>query len=303
MKRLEISRSAGVLMVVLFAYVGCATRDVRAPSAPREWFREGAGRTVVMLGGGVYGAAMFAPHARELSSHFDVIRVQTLNVQTARSGVPMPLEYSVSAEADALARTLSWLGVTQPVHIVGSSFGAVVALHFAVEYPERVSTVTLFEPPAFWILGEEDYERDPILREMRELTSALTPSSVPSDEQFVRFRCLLGACPAAVPGHEDAARAEWDLSRSSMRGLAAIPAHRENRARLARLSSPVLLIGGSETVAFHRRINQLLAREIRQSETAELPGTHSAPRTASVQFTERLRLFLARHDATMNPSP
>ena len=44
------------------------------------------------------------------------------------------------------------------------------------------------------------------------------------------------------------------------------------------------------------RINELLAREIPQSETAELPGTHSAPRTAKTAFVEQLRAFLARHE-------
>ena len=248
-----------------------------------------------MLGGGVYGAAMFATHARELSGDFDVIRVQTLNVQNAVNGAPMPSDYSVTAEAIALLQTLSVIGVTGQIDIVGSSFGAVVALHFAATYPDRVRTVTLFEPPAFWILPESEYERDPALREMRDLTSAMTPSASPSDEQVFRFRCLLGACPPGIPGDADPAHAEWEVSRRAMRGLAAIPAHREDRARLAQLTSPVLLLTGSETVPFHRRINELLARALPRVETAELPGGHSAPRTSSAAFIQRLRAFLARH--------
>lgn len=109
-----------------------------------------------MLGGGVYGPAMFAPHARELSSDFDVIRVQTLNVQAARSGAPMPPDYSVAAEVSALHQTLSVIGEPDRVDHVGSSLGAVVALHIAATYPERVRAVTLFEPPALWILPDEE---------------------------------------------------------------------------------------------------------------------------------------------------
>jgi len=249
-----------------------------------------------MLGGGTFGAAMFAPHAHELSNQFDVIRVQTLNVQTAQSGAPMPPNYTVAVEANALARTLDAIGIVDPVDVVGSSFGAVVVLHFAATYPKRVRTVTLFEPPAFWVLPDEEYERDPVLREMLELTSAMTSSAAPSDEQFFRFRCLLGACPSGIPGLGDAARAEWDVSRSAMRGLAAIPAHSEDLARLARFPHPVLLLTGSDTVAFHRRINVLLARAFPQIETAVLPGGHAAPRTAMTTFVEQLRAFLRRHD-------
>lgn len=284
---------AGILTL---ASAGCISRAPRESSASREWHREGNGKTVVMLGGGIFGAAMFAPHARELSSQFDVIRVETLNVQTARSGEPMPSNYSVATEANALNQTLSVIGITSQVDLVGSSFGAVVALHFAITYPARVRTLTLFEPPAFWILPEEEYERDPVLREMRELTGAMTASVAPSDEQFYRFRCLLGSCPPGIPGHADPARAEWDVGRLAMRGLAALAVHVEERARLAQLRRPVLLLTGSQTVSFHRRINELLAQAIPTVETSELPGGHAAPRTASYAFSARLRGFLLEHE-------
>jgi pimeloyl-ACP methyl ester carboxylesterase len=239
---------------------------------------------------------MFAPHAHKLSDQHDVIRVQTLNVQTALAGEPMPLNYTVAAESDALAHTLHAIGVVGPVDVVGSSFGAVVVLHFAITHPRRVRTLTLFEPPALWVLSDDEYERDPNLREMRELTSAMTPSVTPSDAQFFRFRCLLGACPSGIPDATDAARAEWNVGRSAMRGLAAIPAHREDLARLSRFARPVLLLTGSNTVSFHRRIDEFLARQFPQIETSILPGGHSAPRTAMTAFVERLRTFLALHD-------
>lgn len=292
-KATAVARIVGVL---LLAMAGCVTRSAHDSPSPREWYREGAGRTVVMLGGGIHGAAMFAPHARELSNEFDVVRVQTLNVQAAKTGDPMPPDYSVASEALALEQTLSSLGISTRFDLVGSSFGAVVALHFAATRPGRVRTITLFEPPVFWILSDEDYKRDPVAGKMRELTSEMTPAAAPSDDQLLRFRALLGAGPIAIPDHADPARAEWDLSRRAMRGLAALPAHREDQATLARMEVPVLLLTGSETVPFHRRMNDLLAGVLPRVERAELPGGHSAPRTASSAFNQHLRAFLARHE-------
>ena len=248
-----------------------------------------------MLGGGVYGAAMFAPHARELSPEFDVIRVQTLNVQRAESGGPLPRDYSVSSEAIAIRQTLDSLGVSGPIDLVGSSFGAVVALRFATLYPERVRTLVLFEPPAFWALADDEFARDEALREMRTLTSGMGPSAVPSDEHLYRFRCLLGACPAAIPNADDPARADWDRSRRAMSGLSAVAMHREDPGVVRRLSAPVLLLNGTETVGFHRRINEALTRILVNVETAELPGTHAAARTAQSEFIEHTRQFLKRH--------
>jgi pimeloyl-ACP methyl ester carboxylesterase len=283
------------VLVLLLACAGCASVTTRSPANVRQSFREGSGRTVVMLGGGVYGAGMFAPHARELSNEFEVIRVQTLNVQAAATGETMPENYSVASETSALRETLQSLGVTAPVNLVGSSYGAVVALHFAAAYPERVKSVILFEPPAFWLLPKSDFASDPELREMHALTSAMTASAAPTDAQFSRFRCLLGACPSAIPAAGDAARAEWDRSRRAMRGLSAVPAHREDPRRLARLRRPVLLVIGTQTVGFHRRINERLAQMIPGLETAELQGDHGAPRTSVPAFAQLIRDFLHRH--------
>ncbi|MGZ7031944.1 MAG: alpha/beta fold hydrolase [Thermoanaerobaculia bacterium] len=286
----------GVIAIALWT-VACAGTPPPPSAAPRQWYREGSGRTLVMLGGGTYGAAMFAPHAHELARDFDVIRVQTLNVQIAEARTEMPLHYSVSSEARALRKTLAYLGVTGPVDLVGVSYGAVVALHFAVVYPGQVRSVTLFEPPEFWLLPEEEYERDPALREMRELMSHMKGSVTPSDQQLLRFRCILGPCPSSVPVASDPSRAEWDSSRLAMRGLGATFRHHEDRRRLQQLarSKPILLLTGSETVGFHRRINERLVREMPTIETAEIQGGHSAPRVNSSAFIATLRTFLSRH--------
>jgi lipase len=248
-----------------------------------------------MLGGGVYGARMFAPHAKDLSSEFDVIRVQTLNVQLAASGAPMPPTYSVETEAEAVEQTLATLGVEGPVDLVGASFGAVIALRFAVANPGRVRTLTLFEPPVFWALTDEDYARYPVAQEMRELTVNMTPDSTPSDRQFERFRCLLGSCPPAIPADTDPDRAEWDIGRRAMRGLASVPRHRESIAGLAQLDCPVLLLTGSTTVPFHRQMADRLAPLLPDVSRAEVTGGHSAPRTAITEFAETLRQFLRQH--------
>lgn len=62
------------------------------------------------------------------------------------------LEQFVS-DLDALLRELD---VTQPVHLVGNSFGGAIAFAFAAAHPERVVTLTSIEgePPAeSWITG------------------------------------------------------------------------------------------------------------------------------------------------------
>ncbi len=287
-----------VLIFVLFliSSSGYGGENGKVSDAPRQWFRTGSGRTIVMLGGGTLGAAMFAPHAEELVGEFEVIRIQTLNVQAAETKAEMPPDYSVAQEAAAVHATLEHIGVDGQVDIVGSSYGALVALHFAVTYPQKVRTVALFEPPAFWVLSQQDYESDSTAQQMRDLTSQLTPSTIPSDQQYFRFRCLLGECPSHIPDSSDSTRAEWDLRRSAMRGLAAVAEHKEDEAALKKLACPVLLMTGSRSVPFHRRINDLLAQKIPKVEKSELEGTHTAPRSNKDGFLRQLRRFLAGHE-------
>jgi len=44
----------------------------------------------------------------------------------------------------------------QPMDLIGHSFGATVALRLAVEYPERVRSLTLIEPVFFAVAGQEE---------------------------------------------------------------------------------------------------------------------------------------------------
>ena len=290
------TRASKALFSLLLAssLTACSSTPEPRP-APRESFREGKGRTIVMLGGGVYGAAMFAPHARSLSREFDVIRIQTLNVQSASTGAPLPADYSISQEAEAVHQTLRSLGVGGPVDLIGSSLGAVVALRLATLHPERARTLILFEPPAFWTLSPEDLAADATAHGIVDLTSRMGPEALPTDDDFKQFRCLLGSCPPDIPAAGDPARPEWDRSRMSMRGLAAVSRHREDPGALRELRTPILLLAGSDTVPFHRRINERLALALPKPETAVLPGNHTALRTSSTEFLNLVRDFLSRH--------
>jgi pimeloyl-ACP methyl ester carboxylesterase len=264
--------------------------EKQAPSTPpRQSFREGSGPAIVMLGGGVYGAAMFEQHAKLLSGDFEVIRVQALNVQAAETGEAIPGDYSIAQEAGALRETLRAIGVRTPVHIVGSSLGALVALEFTLAHPELVRSAVLFEPPVFSAIDDSD----PAKREIQALTSRMTASATPTDEDFVRFRCVLGKCPV-IPGATDAARPEWDRQRRAMRGMAAVATYRLDPSRLERVRLPVLLLTGSETIPFHRRIAEALARGIPQAKTGEIRGGHTAALTSPDEFVRVLREFVAR---------
>jgi len=66
------------------------------------------------------------------------------------------LDYSVDLHAKDLASLIGGLGL-QRSHIVGSSFGAYVALVLTAKHPELVRSLTLGEPPLLpWLEGTQE---------------------------------------------------------------------------------------------------------------------------------------------------
>src|SRR5204862_171211 len=57
--------------------------------------------------------------------------------------------YTVADHVDDLAALLDTWGIDEPVHLVGTSFGGVVALAFTHRFPERVASLVLFEATGF----------------------------------------------------------------------------------------------------------------------------------------------------------
>jgi len=271
-----------------------AQRPAAAPPPSQlQALIEGRGSPLVMLGGGTVGATEFAPHARTLAEDHRVIRLETINVELAQTGEALPAGYSLRTESAAMARALDRLQL-DAIDLVGHSFGALVALDYALDHPHRIHTLTLAEPPAFWIVPAAELRDSPLMKTMIALTRELRPDTVPTDNQLARFRCALGMC-ADPPSPGDAARPDWERRRAALRGLSSVAEHTDDPDRLKTFRRPVLIMTGTETVPFHRRIDDLLASSLPRAERVELPGGHNAPASAPDAFITALEAFLARH--------
>jgi len=260
-----------------------------------ETFESGSGPPLIMLGGGTRGADEFIPHARLLSRSHRIIRLQTLNISRSRQKQPLPTNYSIDLEVAAVGETLNRLGVNVPADFVGHSLGALIALQFALEHPERVRSLILAEPPAFWVVPSVELQSTPDMQAMYEMLLTLGPEVEPTDDQWIRFRCLLGECGLKRPEPDSASWQEWVARRAALRGLSAIAKMQGDMRQLRSFRKPVLIVTGKNTVSFHRRIDDILAVEYPLAERLELPGNHAAVLTAQEEFLNGLRSFLEQH--------
>lgn len=86
---------------------------------------------------------------------------------------PMPVQrdgFTLLDEVNLVQSLLAEiLPPEEPFHLVGHSYGGAVALRFCHRFPQRVKTLTVFEPVAFHLLEQGDPGLDPVLAMMREL--------------------------------------------------------------------------------------------------------------------------------------
>jgi pimeloyl-ACP methyl ester carboxylesterase len=253
----------------------------------------GAGDPLVLVGGGLTGWLSWVPHQERLASSRQVARAQPLIVQLGLDGQPRPEDYSVEQESAALAAALESFHPHEPLDLVAWSYGGLGTLDYALDHPERIRSLTLIEPPAFWVLeanGDPAYERE---REAcRPLAERLRDDVTEADlVEFVRFASL---CPPDVNPESLPQWPLWLEHRQSLRGqFDAEFAQRDTIERLRKFERPMLLVkGGGSTPVLHRIIDTLDAT-LPRTRLLELAGGHAPHIVEMERFLEELDRFHA----------
>lgn len=276
-----------LLVVVVFA--GCAVGRTNMRMSVDE---KGSGEPLVLVGGGLTGWLSWERHQAALAATRRVVRVQPINVQVGLEGRPLPTGYSVAFESQALATALDDLGLRQPVDLVAWSYGALVTLNFALDHPDRVRTLTLIEPPAFWVLratGRMDRSSQQEMEGLRALHDQMRDDV--SEDQLAGFLRQAGLCP---PNQQPRDLPFWPVAvkhRLSLRNGDAVFGHDDRAERLRAFSRPVLLFKGTGSSHFFHQIVDALAATLPQAQTVELPGGHGPQLAAPDRFLERLETF------------
>ncbi len=189
------------------------------------------------LNGSTFGFRMLTPY---LTSHFRVIALDLMGF--GYSERPPHRDYSLSAQARLVAGFLDALGIER-ASVLGHSLGGAVAMHLALQFPDRVDRLILVSSAA-------DTEMRRGLRSSR-LVRPLLPVVAVFTVQNKRFRrmSLRSACydpsfvtPEIVEGYLAPTRV-----RGHLRALGAmmVDRHKDPPLDLAAITQPTLILWGA----------------------------------------------------------
>jgi len=252
----------------------------------------GAGQPLVLVPGGLTGWISWKPHAERLSSSYRVIRVQLLAVDLGLRGEPLPKDYSVETEIEALGETIDRLRLPE-AHFAAWSYGALTTLSYAVRNPQKIRSLTLIEPPAAWVLRSRR-AFTPDMEEDQKRLQSMGPGDV-SESQLAWFCHFAGFVPPQVDPRSLPQWPSWVQHRQSLRNGDAAYRHQEDIAEVRAFPKPVLLFKGEGSSDRLRRIIDALSQEFASAPVHELPGGHALHLVSMEPFMDTLQEFLRRH--------
>jgi pimeloyl-ACP methyl ester carboxylesterase len=252
----------------------------------------GAGDPLVLVHGGWSDHDNWLPVAGELAQSFRVVAYDRRGHGQSERGD----QGSRRDQEDDLAALIEALDC-EPAHIVGTSFGASIAIGLATRRPELVRSLIAHEPPLMSVVAG-DPEVQPLLADVQATIQAVLARLSRGDvaggaRQFVEEVALgpgaweqlpeplratmLDCAPAFVAEQRDPGWASVDLT------------------ALARVDCPVLLTQGDQSPAWFREIVARLAPEIDGVEVATYQGGGHAPHlTHPSDYLAATTAFLAR---------
>ncbi|WP_102959093.1 alpha/beta fold hydrolase [Mangrovicella endophytica] len=290
--------SAGLALGACATVVALQTRQARRHNPPigrfiqvngvrLHYVERGSGPALVLLHGNGSLVQDF------LTSDFVRLAAQTHRVIIFdRPGYgwserPRSHLWTPAAQADLLAAAAKRLGAVRP-HLLGHSWGSLVAIEWALNHRDDVAALTLVSgyyfatPRADVVLASGPAV--PVVGDVLRFTA------LPLVGQLLWPRILRKLfAPSAVPAHFDAVPRGLILSPLSLRASAEesafmLPTAAKLQARYAELTLPVAIVaGGGDRIVDPSRQSERLHRAISGSRLSILPGVghmlhHSEPR-------------------------
>ncbi len=251
-------------------------QKVVANGVELHYIEQGQGEPLVLLHGGLSDYRRFAPQMAQFAQTHRVI-AYSQRYNYPNQNLPIVNEYTTLVDAQDLVAFLHALNLDQS-HIMGYSSGGFMALAMALEHPELVRTLVLNEPPILhWLPdlpgGDKIYTAfmaafwEPVGDAFRQGNKEL---ALRRSVEFFMGADVLDKLPAEVRQDMEDNIASWEAFTTSRDTFPML-----EKAKVAALSMPILLLTAANTLPEHRLVNAELARLLPQAKYATIAdATH-----------------------------
>jgi pimeloyl-ACP methyl ester carboxylesterase len=259
-----------------------------------------SGATVVFIHGTMGDLNVWRGQEATFAQRYRVL-VYSRRYHRPNSPVEDHETYSPKLHAEDLAALLLTLDIA-PAHIIGSSYGAYVALALAREHPELVRSLVLGEPPMFPLLSGSELG-DSVRRAF--YNNALDPArrAFANGDSVAGTRAFYDGLSGGFGRFDNLpAPARADLIAHSFELRHEMLANREQYlptitcAELGRVATPTLLVRGDRSPRAFQLISDELARCMRSDTTVVISGTGHPVHTGNPAYYNQVVLrYLAVH--------
>ncbi|NIS15134.1 MAG: alpha/beta hydrolase [candidate division Zixibacteria bacterium] len=186
----------------------------------------------------------------------------------------------------------------EPVHLIGHSFGAALAMKAALKHPEKVKSLTVYEPVLFRLLldsdgsGEEEME----IRRIRDAVCTLLEEMQPHEAAriFVNYWNGDGSWEKMDPRRHSMLAGSM---RSVLMNFDSLFSDSTVLSDFSKINVPVLYLHGAESKNSTRRLTELLISGLPLLEFCILPGMgHMGPVTHAESVNAIILRFLQKLD-------
>ncbi|MCU6498629.1 alpha/beta hydrolase [Rugamonas sp. A1-17] len=237
--------------------------------------------------------AQWADLMSQLEDGFRCIAVDLLGYGAS----PFPADvdagyvHTLAHEVDAVnAAIASRLEPGEAFHLIGHSFGGASALHMARRMPERVLSLTLFEPVAFHLLPAQHPARAEIAGVVERINACGPQQDRDATRIFIDYWNRAGAFDAAPPAAQDKMTGMIAKVRLDFQALLGEAATMDD---LSALTMPSLVMSGAHSPASTRLLVEALGTALPNATVMQTRGAHMAPITHGAAVNPAIVNFLA----------
>jgi pimeloyl-ACP methyl ester carboxylesterase len=272
------------------------TRQLRVNGVDLSYIEQGTGAPVVFVHGAFSDLRFWEPQRQAVATQYRFIAYNYRYHGTD----PWPDDgknYSAATHAADLAAFIRQLNAG-PVHLVGLSYGGLLAALVASEHPDLVRSLTLAEPGIGGLLADIP-EGKTALDDRGKALAAVggavkAGDAVQATKLFFDWVNNQGA--GAFDQQPEAVRQMFlDNARTVPLLIAAPPPPSVSCATLGAVKAPTLVVGGAQTSRYFSLITEVVVRCIAGSRLVTIPkATHPVSYQNPAAFNEALLQFLAQ---------